>query len=376
MRCWVCIIAVMCVMLPANAQENGYVGSDGCGMCHPDQKALWMDHGHASMLRPVENGAPPEGAATIRLPAGESWATISYLIGGATYFGRFTDSNGYVMTGDAVQYSMPGDALTAFYPEVPNHTRQYDCIRCHVVGWKAEGEYDSGVANDLEGIPGVWFENGVGCEACHGPGHLHAAAGPANLRERQEEDDDMFIASDASSEMCGQCHKRTQDDRLMLVADDLVRSRQQYTEMLHNRKSQFGVTCVMCHNPHASAEGDGGMRRSCLTCHTGQFAMDVQITAMNGLSCTDCHMPDACRGAYDSMTGEYHQGDTPSHIFGITVDPAYRLDDGTGYASLDDNNFVRLTVEMTCYACHKTGRAMDLTREQLLEWGARVHVAD
>ena len=370
------IFLLLSCCFAVNAQENEFVGSNGCGMCHPAQKEAWVTHGHASMLTPVVDGSIPGSAVTFKLPEGVTWEDISYLVGGATYYARYADANGFIMTGEAAQYSMTGDALTAFYPEIPNHTRQYDCVRCHVVGWKAEGMYENGVKNDRLGIPGAWFENGVGCEACHGPGHHHAAAGPANLRQRQERDEGLFITASISSDLCGQCHKRTQDDKLMVVGGDLIRSRQQYTEMKYNRKTRIKFTCILCHDPHAGVKGGDGMRRSCLTCHTGRFGKEVQIVPMSNLACTDCHMPDACRGAYDSMEGEYHRGDTPSHIFGITTDPDYRLNDGSGYATLDKDGFVRLTVDMTCAACHNSGKAHDMTREEMLQWAARVHPAD
>ena len=84
-------------------------------------------------------------------------------------------------------------------------------------------------------------------------------------------------------------------------------------------------------------------------------------------------MPLAVRGAYDSMEKGYHKGDAHSHIFGITLDPNYKLDDGTGHATVNGDGFVRLTVEMTCFACHQSGAASEKSHEELLEMGKQVH---
>jgi hypothetical protein len=94
---------------------------------------------------------------------------------------------------------------------------------------------------------------------------------------------------------------------------------------------------------------------------------------MQGLACTDCHMPLASRGAYDTMKENYHHGDTVSHIFGISVDPEYTLDDGSGMATVTEDGLVRMTVEMTCYRCHQSGEVHEMTREQLLDMAEKVH---
>ena len=55
--------------------------------------------------------------------------------------------------------------------------KQFDpeCIECHVVGFGRDGGFHSEAASPqlLE----------VGCEACHGPGKKHIAAGGEHLQE-------------------------------------------------------------------------------------------------------------------------------------------------------------------------------------------------
>jgi len=363
------IIAFSFTTAVFSQEKDPYVGSKGCGMCHAPQKKLWMEHGHSKMLTPI-NGAAPEGVE-VTPPEGMEWKDISYLVGGTTYYARFIDMKGYVVTGQKAQWSMVGKTLTPFFPEKAPGTMKYECVKCHTTGWSDMAKYEKGVFNTLEGIPGQWFENSVGCETCHGPGHEHAAL--KNKKQVKEEKGDLKIIAHKKSEMCGECHKRSQENKILTASDNLIMSRQQYTEMLYNKKAKFKLTCVSCHEPHAKSSSETGIARKCEDCHKGKFKMEIKLTAMADLSCTDCHMPKAAVGAYDTMVNGYHSGDTISHIFGITVDPAYKLDDGSGNVTINQDGFARLTVDMTCGACHKSGKAHDMTREQMLEMGAKVH---
>jgi hypothetical protein len=323
------------------------------------------------MLRAVQNGQAPQGVEA-QTPEGKNWGDISWIIGGDKYT-RFTDSGGYLITGPKAQWSGVGKTLTPFMPDAAPGTVKFADIKYYTVGWKESGAYDDGVQNKLEGIPGVWRESGVGCEACHGMGAQHM-----DLKDKdkvKEAKGDLKIARDKSMALCGTCHKRNDDNSLSVVAKDMLASRQQFTEMSLNKKGKFKFTCVMCHDPHATSATTDGFARKCESCHTGKFAQPVKIAPMQGLACIDCHMPYADRGAYDVMDKGYHRGDTRSHVFGISVDPAYTLDNGSGKANLNSDGFARLTVEMTCYACHKTGKSPDMPREKLLEMAKKVHGA-
>ena len=373
-----CAVAVAAsIVLPARqalsaGEDHGYVGSRGCGMCHKEVKPLWDTHGHSRMLRKVEGGAP-EGAS-VTLPEGMTWADVSYLIGGDLYYARFANSQGYVVTGPGTQWSMRGEALTPFKADIENGTLKYSCVKCHTTGWMESGSYEKGVANDLPGIPGVWHENSVGCETCHGPGHEHILVKNKRDLKKKDKKADLKIIVGKSSEMCGECHKRNDEKKMInVVSPELTQSRQQYSELMASKKALMRVRCVDCHDPHSSSRGEAGFVRACEDCHKGKFAMPVKIAAMQDLECTECHMPRSARGAFDEMVGEYHLGDTVNHIFGITDDPNYKLDDGTGHATINSDGFARLTVEMTCYACHQSGEASTKSRAELLDHMKEVH---
>jgi cytochrome c553 len=355
---------------PARGEDNSYVGSKSCGMCHSDVAKQWNGHTHARALRAVQNGQAPD--AGVQAPEGKGWSDLSWVIGGEKY-ARFTDSKGFLVTGPKAQWSAAGKTLTPFMANSAPGTAKFSDIRNYVVGWKESGTYEDGVQNKLEGIPGVWFESGVGCEACHGMGAQHV-----DLKDKEkvkQAKGDLKIVRDKSMALCGTCHKRNDGNSLSLASKDMVEGRQQFTEMSLNKKGKFKFTCVMCHDPHVTSASAEGIPRKCESCHTGKFARPVKIAAMQSLACIDCHMPYSDRVAWDAMDKGYHRGDTRSHLFGISANPAYTLDSGGGKAALNSDGFARLTVEMTCYSCHKTGKATDLTREKLLEMMKQVHGA-
>ncbi|MFC1509309.1 multiheme c-type cytochrome [Candidatus Omnitrophota bacterium] len=374
----VCVMCLVITVQTGFCQEmDTYTSSNpkGCNLCHKPEAKLWLDHGHSKMLRPVVGGKAPKGVK-VKPPAGMKWDDISYLVGGDKNYARFVDSKGYVVTGEGANWSLDGKTNTAFMPDVTKGTKKYgDCIRCHSVGYMPSGSYIKGVKNDLEGIEGVWFESGVGCEACHGPGHEHAALGPKKMKDMKKKDKkaDLKIQVNKKSDLCGQCHKRNSDDKINVVSPTLVESRQQFSEMKYNKHTKFKVTCIFCHNPHGKSTEKEGFKRTCLDCHKGKFAKPVKIAAMKSLSCEQCHMPLAVRGAFGSMAKGYNKGDTRSHIFGISTDGNYKLDDGSGHATLNKDGYARLTVEMTCYSCHQSGMASEKSRDVLLAHAKEIH---
>ena len=242
-----------------------------------------------------------------------------------------------------------------------------ECLKCHPIKKKKK-----------EKTIEKWKDNAhsklkLGCEACHGPGKEHVELGPKKLTELQKKKGDLKIVVNKKSELCGECHKRSRDNSILLYSDDMIKGNQQYTEMLYNKKVKLKMTCIMCHDAHAGTKSEEGIKRKCLDCHKGKFKVEIKIPAMADLSCESCHMPYANRNSSDTMVKEYHKGDALSHIFGISVDPDYKLNDGKDHVALNEDGFARLTVEMTCYACHKSGEARDMSREEMLEKAEKIH---
>ncbi|MCK6585045.1 MAG: ammonia-forming cytochrome c nitrite reductase subunit c552 [Anaerolineales bacterium] len=119
------------------------------------------------------------------------------------------------------------------------------CLECHTTGFDSEtGEY---------------AEEGVACEACHGPmqqGH------PTNP---------MPITPDYT--LCAKCHKTTTD------------------EWQASKHGQVSLDCEACHNPHSQEPRAETVTELCTNCHKDTGTSFTHGTHANsGLSCSDCHM--------------------------------------------------------------------------------------
>jgi predicted CXXCH cytochrome family protein len=119
------------------------------------------------------------------------------------------------------------------------------CLECHTTGFDpATGEY---------------AEEGVSCEACHGPfqsGH------PATQ---------MPLTPDA--DLCSTCHKTTTNEWYASV------------------HSQEGIQCQACHNPHAQSPMAETVTDLCSNCHKERGDSFTHGTHANaGLECSNCHM--------------------------------------------------------------------------------------
>ncbi len=339
---------------PTPGEADFYVGSATCARCHPGTHAAFSTTGHPHILQPVLDDQRPDypfrGDVTDPLrdpPPGHGWGDLGYVIGGFAWMARFLDQGGYLLTGPEAQWNL---ATGVWAPYAEGETQKpYDCGPCHTTGYDPEGAREG-----QPGIVGDWAEAGVGCEACHGPGGKHVAAGGGV---------DMTV--DRGSALCGQCHARTPDPQLIPAwppAEDrgqFIRHENQYTE-LRNGPHRY-LTCVTCHDPHRSAvfEPEQAITRSCETCHGD---VEIFITGGGAHTCEHCHMPPAVMAATQVYP---HQADVQSHLFRINADPAAGMfyeQDGQWYA----HDY--LTLDFTCLRCH-VGRDLDWAAQ----WAPNVH---
>ena len=154
------------------------------------------------------------------------------------------------------------------------------CLVCHVTG------YDPAL--------GTWAEDGVTCEACHGPiPSAHITQPSANP-----------VPVDRTSDLCGRCHA---GDRFN------VSSWQTSTHF------QRGMTCTVCHDPHSSSlkkipgQEDDGPSALCINCHK-EVAMNFPYSKHNqkGVSCVDCHLRH-----FEIGTTDVHA--IPDHSFTASI---------------------------------------------------------
>ncbi len=338
-----------------------YVGSDRCGQCHEDQYETFILSGHPYKLTKIENGRPPtypydaETGGVSEPPEGYTWQDISYVIGGYAWKARFIDQRGFIITGDAdsaTQYNFANEFVEADASWVPYHAGEelpYDCGGCHSTGYRPEGHQDN-----LEGIVGTWEYPGVQCEACHGPGSRHADE-PYGVR----------MVVDRSSQMCGECHIRGEAN-FIDAADGFERHHQQYDDLFNSK--HFALSCVACHNPHASTiyadeelNPNQGIIQQCESCHWDNTRR--KVTIHGNQECTDCHMPQMAVSAQGNI--DLMRGDVRSHQFSINPDP-----DAPQFSEDGAQVMPYLTLDYVCGQCHN-GEYADLKAPEELEEAAR-----
>lgn len=119
------------------------------------------------------------------------------------------------------------------------------CLECHTTGFDAN--------------TGNYAEEGVACEACHGP------------LQKGHPEQPMPITPDYT--LCARCHKTTTD------------------EWQASRHGQIGLDCESCHNPHSQEPRAETVTELCTNCHKDTGSSFTHGTHANsGLSCSDCHM--------------------------------------------------------------------------------------
>ncbi len=327
-----------------------FVGSDRCGECHEDAYGKFILTGHANDLIKVESAPPvyPYDDVTGGVPEppeGYAWSDISYVVGGFNWKAIFLNSAGYVITGEAAQYNFANDVLETDADWVAYHTGEEnetaDCGQCHTTGYRPTGHQD-----ELAGIVGTWEFEGVQCENCHGPGSRHA-----------EDPYGVHMVSDRSSQLCGECHSRG-NPALIQASDGFELHNQQFND-LYNSK-HFAISCVTCHDPHASAlYGDEvvnptqGISQVCEACHWPNL---YQNNAKHfSVDCTDCHMPLLALSAQGDL--DLFTGDIRAHQFSINPDPEAPQFNEDGSQVMP-----YLTLEYACQQCHNSenGSVRDL----------------
>ena len=336
----------------------GYVGMDTCGGCHEEQYEQVIRSGHPYKLTYVGGAAPappPEFAGTFpnAPPSGFSWADISYTIGGWGWKVRFMDLDGYIVTSGAtepytaVQYNIANGSWSNYHAGEDPGTKPYDCGPCHTTGYSPEGNQGG-----LPGIVGTWTEEGVTCEACHGPGGNHI-----------QNPDIVLMRVDRDSEACGECHIRG-DARVIPASGGFTRHHEQWNEMANSKHR--ALDCVDCHDPHQSAVYSDatwnpykGIRVDCASCHFAQAA-NVNTVAMAGFDCVECHMPQGAKSALGDVAT--FTGDVSSHLFAINTDataPQFYDDGGSTFTS------PYLTLDYACRRCHGAGLGFVKTDAEL-----------
>lgn len=333
-------LGVLATGRPVRAQDledADYVGARECGSCHRNLVRPHSDSLHALALQDVEDDkdailgdfAQGEDVRAVQFP-GESEPRaftaddIVYAVGAGRYAQRYL-----VELGDREYAVLPAEwnvAAQSWQPlkladtwPSPAYDWLQSCAGCHTTGLNVER--------------GRWEDDGVQCEACHGPGSVHIeVADDAGRRPDEDELADIHAAIilTPDAQVCGQCHSRgtepengrlypvnyrpgadlLHEDIFTLAADD----GESWWASGHGRHNNMQFNEWLA-SGHAGAletmTGSDQAQDGCLQCHSGDYALDQRLRALYdegerlgdppppvtlesarfGVTCVTCHSP-------------------------------------------------------------------------------------
>ena len=388
---------------PATAPAT-YLGSVACEGCHASQYRHWADSHHALAMAEASPTTVLGDFSDVRFSlhgqnTGFTTSEDGYIVTTETDAGVESLTVRYTFGVDPLQQyllSLPGGRVQALAvawdsrdaarggqrwfhlnpedpvaPDDPLHWTglaynwNSNCADCHSIG------VTKGFRAEDDEYQTDFIELSVGCEACHGPGSVHAQVpeqsyGPA------------LDAAVSQVEVCAPCHSRRSQLAEGFRAGDeyldfyrpaflqaplyhpdgqILDEVYVYGSFLQSKMYRRGVRCTDCHEPHRAAlrvEGNA----LCLQCHsvagnprfptlTRQNYDDVSHhyhePGSDGARCVSCHMP-----------GRTYMGVDVRHDHSFRV-PRPDLSDALG-------------VPNACGGCH-TNRSAAQLAQQIREWG-------
>lgn len=351
----------------AGGGAANYVGDATCAACHQEVYDVYIKSGHPNVLTKVQDGQAPTFPFTKlgNPPEGYTWEDILYVVGGYNWRARFVNKEGFLIT-DA-----PGASGNAAYQNQWNFATpitgsqggwtsfhageaglKYDCAVCHTTGYNHTGNQDN-----LAGVVGSWAQDGVRCEACHGPGSQHIT-NPGGFS--------MRIERDASA--CTSCHV-SEGSTAPLVENGFISFHEQYRELSQGKHAV--LDCVDCHNPHlgvaqARQNGVAAVKTQCQDCHWEQAKyQNIPVHAAMGTPCVECHMPRLIQVA--TGDAEKFTGDFRSHRMVIDASQIVQFsEDGTGVLP-------EIGLDFACRHCHGSGLGSPKTDEELIQAASGYH---
>ena len=297
-----------------------YVGSKKCALCHPAQAASYHASSMSRALEPIDNCEILKQNPRMEWTDGHYRYRIEQV--GQTYLYRVTDgretseapllySFGQGKAGQTYVFRAAGEffeSRVSYYQRLkgldltvgaqnlkPTNIQQAlgremgptearECFGCHTTAARR------GTTLQLDN-----FENGVQCEACHGPGAAHISSivdgkpKPGAIRELKG------MSAEETNDLCGSCHRTWETITLMKIRG-VNNIRFQPYRLTNSQCFLSGdrrIACTACHDPHAPlVKDDQAYDARCTACHNVQNASIRKRTCKVGTkACTSCHMP-------------------------------------------------------------------------------------
>ncbi|MBZ0285537.1 MAG: ammonia-forming cytochrome c nitrite reductase subunit c552 [Anaerolineae bacterium] len=349
--------------MPVVAQDSvdlsdaDYMGAGECSSCHRELSRTHDDSLHVLTLQDTSRdkdailGDFNQGEETRQVlfpdsdaPRAFSQDDIAYVVGSGRYVQR------YLYEVDRDDYRvLPAEwdvTAGAWRPlnlaeawEDPAYDWETSCAYCHTTGLNVER--------------GRWEDDGVQCEACHGPGSIHEELA-SDAGRRPDEEELLAIRAAINPaidpQVCGQCHSRGQNadglpfpagyipgtnlaDVFSLVTLDQtdhwwVTGHARQMNMQYNEWIDSGHATSL-----SDLRLDDEADDSCLTCHSSDYSYNMQLaaaieagdregsvpqaltldTAQFGITCAGCHNPHTESGLDALMVEETYPLCTSCH---------------------------------------------------------------
>lgn len=290
------VLAAAALVAPAAgpAGLEGYVGGKFCNACHKstnaDIVAAQAKTSHVFALWAVaEQGGERKVVGDFATAPAFKQSDVAWVLG------RGLRQQAYI--GSDFK-ALPGEWTVSHkeWQATASADARKECIACHTSGYDVTA--------------GEWKDEGVTCEACHGPGANHAKS--STEQKKATAFNPKSQPPDRRAMICGRCHSRGKNpDGLPFAVgfkpgDDLTKvftldttweqgARQsQYNDLVAGKHLAAGVDCDTCHDPHGVVTGTSHQLRKpadelCLGCHSADKLTPAQHTPP--ADCVRCHMP-------------------------------------------------------------------------------------
>lgn len=317
----------------ASFTPAAFVGSEACANCHQDTYDTFAQSGHPHALVPIVDGRAPDLPSTARRtpPEGLAWSDIAYVVGGYNWKALFVKTDGMLVTGEAAQFNLDNNQLEAGNEYVAYHAgeeKQFDCGSCHTTGFNGRETTDG-----MPGMVGTFFQAGVQCEACHGPGSLHVN-NPRSFA--------LKVSRDAQE--CRDCHMSGDT----VVADGFIQHTDHEYGDLFPGKHRL-IDCVDCHDPHAAVASPRQdhvpfLNATCAGCHFQQAQVE-KVHIRIRVDCAQCHMPQLIQNAIGAPAS--FMADMKTHQ--VVINAAQ-----IGQFAEDGSILPQIGLDYACRQCHNS----------------------
>ncbi len=377
--CTLFLLTAAVALADPPSPDATYVGASVCKACHAEKYDAVFQTRHPWKVRPVDDPGVEiiadwtkgEDVRTTVMDDGQTRPftldDVDYVIGAKPGW-----KQRYIKVIDGAWRILPAQFNLATQEWVPYHADEWmerdyrdKCAGCHTTGYDPDTK--------------TWVDFGVTCEACHGPGSEHVAAGGG---------EDVAIVATVDAQVCARCHVRGKDVNgygwpqdyrpggdvkvedvytFVTVEDGKIwpdghakSHHQQYMEWVNSGHAKALDTlkanphaqdfCAACHSADARLQGatleTAQFGVTCVTCHDGHTGQESMLRVEAYDTCVECHNGGIEEGA------QAEAGSTVHH-------PMREMFEGWGAVGVTASPSPHFSASdgPICSSCHMVGTA-------------------